>query len=205
METASIVASIVSVIVAVLAIGLSVYFYTQSKNTERNVATALASVQTQGDALQKLTGRWMDRLTRYATEQPKHDQETFLYLLTAIKEIPSSIATQFRSPASDANNQALLSEVVTAYLAIYYYVAVANVAMQTYLPSLNEIQPDDITKKLLDQTSADFQKMENIIIAIDKGLIAASPLHYLYQDAINEWRPFVKDATMVYSSREAQE
>ncbi len=52
MEIASIVASFVPVILACVAIWLSLCFYTQGKNTERNVQVALEEIKTQTDALQ---------------------------------------------------------------------------------------------------------------------------------------------------------
>ena len=97
MEIASIVGSIVSVIVGLVAISLAVYFYTQSKDTEGNVSTALASIQAQTEALQKLTGRWMDRLTRYATEA-RPSEEALVQLARAVVDMPANIASQLRSP-----------------------------------------------------------------------------------------------------------
>lgn len=67
-EVWSVVSSIVSVILAVFAIGLSIYFFVETKNTEQRVTNSLAKIEAQAEGLQKLNAKWMDRLTRYVTE-----------------------------------------------------------------------------------------------------------------------------------------
>lgn len=61
------VAGIVSVILAIIAIWQAVHFYTQGKNTEFRVETALAAIQGQVQTLQAVNGRTLDRLTKYVT------------------------------------------------------------------------------------------------------------------------------------------
>ena len=63
MEIASIVASFVSVILAVIAIWQAIHFYTQGKNTESRVESALSSIKAQVETLQSINGRTLDRLT----------------------------------------------------------------------------------------------------------------------------------------------
>ncbi len=203
MEVASIIASIVSVIVGFVAIALAAYFYTQSKNIEREVSNALASIQAQTDALQKLTGRWMDRLTRYATES-RPSEDTLMHIARVIGEIPTNIASQLRAPAADATAQALLSEVIAVYIATYYYTAVANVALQAHLPALESVAADDRAKKLVDQSYIDFNTMDRIISSVNPTLVQASVLNHLYREASTNWKAFVKDSTIVYQSRASE-
>lgn len=88
MEAINLASSIASIILAVIAIGMSVYFYTQSKNTETKVESSLESIKAQTDTLQKLTGKWMDRLTKYVTDSNPYDQ-TFIHIISALKELPT--------------------------------------------------------------------------------------------------------------------
>lgn len=64
----SIGSGVVSVTLGVLAIWLSLYFYTRGKDTERNVSSALAEIKAQTAALERLSAKQLDRLTKFATE-----------------------------------------------------------------------------------------------------------------------------------------
>lgn len=62
------------------AIWLSFQFYSKAKDAETRTAVTLEAIRAQSEALQKLTGRWMDRFTRHATE-PKPADEGLLALV----------------------------------------------------------------------------------------------------------------------------
>ncbi len=65
---------LVSIILGGFSVWLSLHFYTKTKDAETETKTALASIQAQSDALQRLTGKWMDRFTRHATEPRAADE-----------------------------------------------------------------------------------------------------------------------------------
>ena len=67
MEIINIFSSLASLILAVISIWLSLYFYAKSKDTEKNVNEALTEIKTHAGTLERLTGKWMDRFTRYVT------------------------------------------------------------------------------------------------------------------------------------------
>jgi len=67
LEIFSIAASIASIILAIVAIGLAVFFYRDSKSAESNVATSLEGIKTQSEILKEISARWMDRLMEYVT------------------------------------------------------------------------------------------------------------------------------------------
>jgi hypothetical protein len=91
METASIIASFVSVIISVLAIWQAIYFYTQGKNTERNVQVALEAIKTQTDALQTLNARTLDRLTKYVTTPRDESTQTAQLFAATMRDIPDIV------------------------------------------------------------------------------------------------------------------
>lgn len=66
----SIVTGIVSLIIGGLAIWLSVFFYNQSKNSEANVKITLAEIKIQAEVMHKVSGRLMERFTKYVTDSP---------------------------------------------------------------------------------------------------------------------------------------
>ena len=67
--TLSIVSRAVSIILGLLAIALSVYFFVQSRNTERGVSNSLTKIETQAEMLSRLTSKQLDWLTKYVTEE----------------------------------------------------------------------------------------------------------------------------------------
>ena len=67
-EVWSIASSGVSIILAVLAMWFAFYVYDKGKNTDQSITNSLAKIESQAESLQKLSGKWMDRLTRYVTE-----------------------------------------------------------------------------------------------------------------------------------------
>lgn len=197
-----IIAAGVSIILAIVAISFSVHFYTQSKNTETNVINALSSIKAQVDTLQKLTGKWMDRLTKYATE-PRGQTEA-VAIVSALKELPASIAAQLPLLTQDRQEQPEMTDaLITSYISIYYYVAVANYAMQGYLPPLEDVIEDDYWKKFLDLTYQDFLLIERLLNGIEPTRIQNNLKATLYDNTVENWRDLVRDSTMVYSIRSA--
>jgi hypothetical protein len=208
METASFVASIVScitgLVVGILAIALSIYFYTQNKNVEAAFQTALEGIRVQTDSLQKLTGRWMDRLTKYVTTPQSPRIESQNQLLNAIKDLPKDIASQLPVPGQSSQEKELLS----AYCALYYYTAVANYWAQFMLPPLDEFDRNreyaQHVKETVDRSCSDFYTMAGILSKIDPTLLSSVPLKSLADKAAAEYQGVVRDSTSVYAWRTEQ-
>lgn len=84
----NLISSLTSLILAVLSICLSLYFYNKSKDTETNVKIYLEEIKTQVATLERLTGKWMDRFTRYVTT-PQPIDAMSEHLLEFIKQSSS--------------------------------------------------------------------------------------------------------------------
>lgn len=199
MEEVSIAASVTSIIVAAVAVMLAAYFFNQAKNTERDVAVSLSKIETQGDSLQKLTGRWMDRLTKYATEAKPPD-ETVLMLVKTITQIPS-IATQLQSPTAGGSQGAAHAETVTelqsptagqsgdaayaeavvGYITAHYYAAMLNVTLQAVLVD-DKYNSNETLRGLVDRSYTDFVYLEGEIDKVDEDVLKASRVHRFYVD-----------------------
>jgi hypothetical protein len=184
------------------AIWLALYLYNQSKDTEGRMAVMLAAIKAQTDALQKLTGKMIDRLTTAVTA-PRAADEAFVLLMSTIREMPTAIAANLQAPAADASQQVLLNEVLTAYIATYYYAAITNVGFQTYLPPLEDLDDDNLAKRLIDSSYSDFNLLEALIGGFDRKMVKANRLQHLYAEATEHWKPLLKDATAVYKERQA--
>lgn len=205
MEIASIIASIVSMVLAAIAIALSVFFYTQSKNTESNVNKSLEAIKTQTDALQKLTGRWMDRLTKYVTTPKDSELNTQWMLFDIIKDLPKDIASHLNAPTSATQQAQLLNETVSTYCALYYYTAIANYWAQFSLPPLEDFDdnPDlsQFVKEAVDSSYKDFITIAQILQRVDQSVLEASPLKHLVDKTVSQYKNLAADSTMVYAKR----
>ena len=70
----NVTAAIVSIILGILAIVLSLWFYRQTKDTEKEVSRSLSKIETQAEMLQKITGKQLDRLTKFVTA-PRREKD----------------------------------------------------------------------------------------------------------------------------------
>jgi len=204
METVSIVAGLVSVVLSFLAIGMSLYFFNQSKNTEKNIQVALASIQAQTETLQKLSGKWMDRLTKHVIES-NPSPEIYVGLLSVIKELPNNIISQLRFPQENSSVEQLTQELVVCYIALYYYCGLSNVWIQNNLPSIEDfydnLEVSNLIKRYVDISYSDFVTIDNIINKIDQSRLSnASNSHLL--DEIFAFRETVASSDDVYSRRQ---
>jgi hypothetical protein len=156
METASIIASIASLILAIVAIAQSVYFYTQSKNTESRVQQALTGIKAQTDSLQALSGKYLDRLTRYVTTPRDEPNQTAELFASTIRDIPDIVLRLLPPPHSGA--QASRSEIVHLYLALWNYTATANLWSSFCLPAPQDFneQQHQFIRYVVDRSAADF-------------------------------------------------
>lgn len=205
-ELWSLVSSIVSTILGVGAVALSLYFFVASKRTEKEVASALTKIQTQTEMLQKLTGKQLDRLTRFVTTE-RQDPTTevtrlFLTFTEAIKPLSASIP-----PAeAGANADQLRAELLTCYIAMYYYAAITNFWSQLHLPAAAEFDETNefhmMTKRAVDMSATDFDYMAGILGRCDERALTGSPLAHLLAEAKDQWRQWVRAAADVFIARE---
>lgn len=199
MDALNISVNIVSLILGGFAIRLSVYFYTKAKDAETESAKTLEAIKAQTEALQKLTGRWMDRLTRYATE-PRPADESLMMLVSTMANLPTTLLTHFRLQASTQpprSNEDLLSEIVDCYIGLYYYIAVVNDITQALLPSpdnFDESLPEHKNiKSLIDLSYNDFNYMAQNLSQVNQTRLDNSRVKHLYAQASNTWRPLVRN------------
>lgn len=206
-EVWSIVSSVVSVILAVLAIALAIYFYVQSKNSEQNVATSLAKIEAQADALQRINAKWMDRLTRYVTEERQASRDPAVpQLIQILAQIPNTLtATLTRNPENTSQDQ-LVNELYAAHIAIYFYTAQTNYWSQYYLPSAADFNQEDpfhsSVKRVVDLSCADFEYIASLLEKCDRSKLNQNRLVHLLNETQGTWRNHVKSTADVFVERE---
>jgi hypothetical protein len=198
---------LMSIFLGGFAIWLSLHLYTRSKDSETATAKTLEAIKAQSEALQRLTGRWMDRFTRHATE-PRPADEGLMQLVSVVASLPTTILTNLhviRNQSDSVTNQALLRDAVDGYIAIYYYSAQTNVLAQGFLPSEDVFDSNETmhtgTQAIIDKSAHDFFYIANLLERLDQNLVRSSQLTHLLDEAINNWRPLVRDSSQVFEAR----
>lgn len=205
MEAFNIAASIASIILAVVAIWQAVHFYTQGKNTESRVETALSSIRAQVETLQSINGRTLDRLTKYATTHREDGaSQAAQALSTALRDLPA-IFLQFKVPSQDSTQAVMRKEIVSGYICMWYYTATANINASFSLPPVDEFDENNqyhaYIKDSIDRSFADFKYMSGIIHNIGADEINSSFYLNLYDEVKNSLINYVGDTAQYFSRK----
>jgi hypothetical protein len=177
------------------------------KEAEKQTAVTLEAIKAQSDALQRLTGRWMDRLTRYATE-PRPADEGLMMLVNTMANLPTTILTHLRVQTTTTPHpsvEPLITEVFDCYIALYHWTAVANVCGQILLPTpdgFDEAIPEHATlKRIVDGSANDFAIMAQALNSERPERLNASRINRLLRDAMEHWRPLVRNTQEALAAR----
>jgi hypothetical protein len=208
-EIFSIASSISSIILSIVAIALSVYFFVQSRNTDKNVSVSLSKIESQSEMLQKITGKQVDRLTRFVTEDKNQQISQILpNIIKTMQELPSAITESLNDKTTSNSSDELLKELISCYIALYFYITQTNFWSQFYLPKIEEYDDKNelhnTTKRIVDMSSKDFELIANILFKVDQTLLTSNALSHLLFETRDYWKDFVKDSTQVYSDRSKQ-
>jgi hypothetical protein len=189
-------ASIASIILAVVAIWQAVHFYSQGKNTESRVETALSAIKAQVETLQSINGKTLDRLTKYVTT-PREDSASQMVqaLSSTLRELPG-IVQKLQLPAN-AGTRSDRNELIRDYLVLWYYAGTTNVWASFNLPPIHEFDENTpnhaLIKQVIDRSAADFLHMTGVINQIGRDEIASTTHLTLYQEIQDRWLPLVGD------------
>jgi len=133
-----------------------------------------------------------------------------LALVSAVADLPTTILTTLRiAPGADTTSiEPLRQELLDAYIALYYYSALANVAMQENLPAASDYdESNDVhvaIRRMIDGSSADFTHVANSLMGVDASRLHASRLSALLLEARDVWRPLVRTADQAFRNREGE-
>ena len=217
METLTVLNTAVGIMSLVLggfAIWLSFQFYSKATEAETRTAVTLEAIRAQSEALQKLTGRWMDRFTRHATE-PKPADEGLLALVNAMANLPTTILTHLRvyseprgTETTEEIKEAAIAEMVNCYVCLYHYTALANISWQALLPADGIVDETDAVQLFLiqtvDSTAKDFAYMANILAKIDNSRLRACSYVNLLDYTIDHLRDHIADSASILAARQGR-
>lgn len=206
-NTISITAGIASIILAIVAIFFTVWFFVLSKKSEKETSNSLTEIKTQATSLQTLTGKLMDRLTRYVTtDKPNPMEIPFQQLVSALAQIPQSITANFTQTTVQSIPPEVIKELHILYIGLYYYTATSNVHAQFYLPSTENFDETNsahqVVKRFIDTSHNDFKLMEDIINKCERNKLETSQVVHLLKEVENFWGNLVKSAADVLIQRE---
>ncbi len=215
LEITSIVASVVGAILAVVAIWQSMYFYTQAKGSEARVQLALTEIKVQTEALKALSGRQLDRLTKYATTPREEHPHAAQVLADTMRDIPNIVLRLMPAPTNAPSQPALhspsRSELVHLWVALWSYVGSTNVWASFSLPSPQTFDEDDnfhrIAKRTVDRSAGDFQFMSSIVDHLSRDEIEACDPYYidLYNETQEHLRGMVGDTAYNFAQTTQQD
>lgn len=199
-NTFSIAASLVAIVLAILAIVLSIWFFVLAKKTETQTSSSLTKIETQADSLQKLTGRWMDRLTKYVTsDRPNIIDESIPQFLSILSQLPQTITATITQVSSrdSIENQAQL--IANLYIALYFCTAQTNYWCQSYFPRGAEFDENNnfhqTVKRIIDISHSDFITLSSILANIDQTKLTQSNIAHLFTETKDYWCHSVKSTT----------
>jgi hypothetical protein len=196
--------AIASIILAVIAFVQAIYFYTQAKNTEARVDSALSSIKTQVETLQAINGKTLDRLTKYVTT-PKEDSA--IQATQALSSATQQFTTLLQSlhlPTTSNDDAALRNELVVTYIALWYYSATTNIWASSSLPPVQDFDSTNdyhaLVKLVTDRSYADFQFMTGLVNQLTEAQIKASNISHLYDEVKEVFQPLVCDTAQRFAN-----
>lgn len=208
-EAFGLAGNIVSLVLGVVAILMAVAFYLAGRGTEQRVAASLTKIETQTDMLQKITGKQLDRLTRFATDRPEVEQAKPAELILGLIQIAEPLVRILHPPASGAPSAAQTAELVNCYIGLYYYSALTNFWAQVSLPTIENYDETNnfqaATRRIVDSSCADFAAMAGILERTDQALLDASQLAHLLTEARDVWRTMVRNAADVWLEQQRRQ
>jgi hypothetical protein len=194
------VSLVTSIVLSILAIFLSAYFYTQAKNTEARVQTSLAEIKQQTDALQRLSGRMLDRLTRAVTEgRPDHEHRQMVLLVEAMRTFHPGNAVPVNQPTTTGTTER--RDLVQLWACAYLYASISNVFCQGLLPDSVADVGDEL-RRLVDMTYADVNTLEGWLGTPDDQWTPVAKTLFDYANL--SWKPHIADTLKFYQNREQQ-
>jgi hypothetical protein len=203
-EIWAIVSSIVSLAFSVLAIWLTLYLYIRAKDTERSTATTLTKIEGQTDALQRIIGRQLDRLTKSLTNRPEaRPEEVIFQLIPVLRQLQGSLLAEAHEEEKHSTTQS--REIALAYAALYFYVSQANFWGQLSLPAADDFDQTNRTqveaKALVDLSAQDFQIVARVLESLDLSMIKGTGAEVLFLRTRDFWRTMVRTSADVFVLR----
>lgn len=177
-DVVNLVSAIASLILSVLAIWLSLYFYTKSKDSEKQSEVNVGEIKTQTGLLVDISSRMLDKFTDYST-RPKAADETFLILANMLQGA-SSLNTNATTYPTDNNAEQIVKYSIDVTIMAHFYSGMTNLAIQDALPErAGAIESENRLPSMLNASYEDYIDLSNRLQTIEG--VAQSSLYHVYQ------------------------
>ena len=201
-EWVSLAASAASIIIAFVAIAQATYYYTQGKDTSREVAVSLADIKSATHSLEKLSGRYLERLTKHVTEHSTRQHEDVFQLAMLFAEIPRTNAQQV--PTAEGLSEAQLQEAISLWIMMHHYTALTNACAQAVLQPVEEIDGSNEIHSgfllLIDRSYTDFMLFDNLLANVDNETLSKNAHASLYEHTIENQKLSVMNVGQMFIS-----
>jgi len=159
-DIVNLISAIASLIISLIAIWLSLYFYTKSKESEKQSAVNVGEIKTQTGLLVDISSRMLDKFTDYST-QPKAADETFRIIASMLPGT-SSLNTSSTIYPTDNNLEQITKYAIDATITAHFYAGMANLATQDVLPErADAIEDDNQLPRILNASYEDYMDLSN--------------------------------------------
>lgn len=185
-----------------LAIWLSVTFYLNSKNAERNAAISVNKIEEATRTLSNLSLRMINRLTT-AIITPKPTDEKLSDILREVKNTGLLVEGEEISGATKAQLEQFR---IDNLIAAFYYCGLTNISTQFFLPStIGDIIGNEGITNIIDQSKNDYDILKSWILGSDKIelKIISSPVKHMYEQAIS-WDTDIKSTSEYYAAKDSE-
>lgn len=205
-EIINMASSLASIILAIVSLFLSLWFFTKSKETEQLVTNALAEIKSQTNTLQNLSGKYLDRLTRYVTQPKITDSSLSPENALALAQLPNTIQNvlgQINSVSDSGDEQE--DDTLDLIIMLYLNVAQTNFYVQGYLPSAIDFDETNSAhiqiKNILDTTYQNFHYIETRLRSYSTKDIEENYWYPSYSEVQARLKHLVKDANQTMVSK----
>ena len=157
--------------------------------------------------LQKITGKQIDRLTKFVTE-PKSSiiDQSIPDIISRLTELPQTILTQTQQTTGAGDESQLPLDAISCYIGLYFYTAQTNHWSQLCLPDTGEFDEDNdvhqTAKRIVDLSSVYFLFIACILENCEIEQLKSSRLYHLFNETQDFWKDFVKPSADVFISRQ---
>lgn len=197
----NILSGVSAITISIIAMALSITFYIAGRRTETSVSISLAEIKTQTNALQKLSGKQIDKLMDHVFDGTSSQSETMGQMIHVLSQIPITITTILRQPIENPN-QANQDQIIALYAALYFYTAQANFWSQYYLPKASEFDSSNefhtLTQRIVDLSDNDFNTVATWLNQCDQNLVTKTSLYGYIKETQDRWRHNVRSSAAVF-------
>ncbi len=153
--------------------------------------------------MQKLTGRWIDRLTKYVTTDKPSPFEPAIN--TMFLQLPQAII-QFMSQTQISQSKTGITLTTEQYhisaISLYFYSAQTNYWSQRFLPAAKDFDENNdnhkLIRRIVDISHADFNLIHNVLLNENQETLSKNKVYNVYLKTKDSLAQFVHSVSDIF-------